>query len=127
MLTPVGVYLFQMQGLTCRPVLKGQQYTNAAVGMWKLLGGTLDGAVVDAIDDVMGRHAVNGAADRLGRTQHLLHHTREVPATSNTVLFQSIQLLRSVTDRSVFASYGSGLKLYYGSSCNLLSLPFLNC
>ena len=64
-----------MQGLTCRPVLKGQQFTNAAVGMWKLLGGTLDGAVVDAIDDVMGRHAVNGAADRLGRTQHLLHHT----------------------------------------------------
>ena len=46
-----------------------------------LLGWTIDGPVVDAVNDVVGGHTVDGAADRLRRAQHLLHHARELPAS----------------------------------------------
>jgi hypothetical protein len=39
-----------------------------------LLGGTINGSVVDSIDDVMRSHAVHCAAHRLGRSKNLLHH-----------------------------------------------------
>jgi hypothetical protein len=44
-----------------------------------LLGGPLDGSVVDSIDDIVGRHPVHGAAHRLSGAQHLLHHPGELP------------------------------------------------
>ena len=46
--------------------------------MFDLLGGTVDGAIVDAIDDVMGVHAVHGAANRLSSAKHLLHGAGEL-------------------------------------------------
>ena len=46
--------------------------------MFDLLGGAVDGAIVDAIDDVMGVHAVHGAANRLSSAKHLLHGAGEL-------------------------------------------------
>ena len=42
-------------------------------------GGALDGAVVDAVDDVMGVLPVHGAADRMGGAEDLLHHAGKLP------------------------------------------------
>ena len=46
--------------------------------MFDLLGGAVDGAIVDAIDDVMGVHAVHSAANGLGSAKHLLHGAGEL-------------------------------------------------
>merc|ERR1712001_240019 len=44
-----------------------------------LLARTVDLAVIDLVDDVVRVLAVDGAADRLGRAQDLLHHPGELP------------------------------------------------
>merc|ERR1712038_210075 len=44
-----------------------------------LLARTVDLAIIDLVDDVVRVLAVDGAADRLGRSQDLLHHPRELP------------------------------------------------
>ena len=46
--------------------------------VFDLLGGAVDGAVVDAINDVMGVHPVHSAAYRLGSAKHLLHGAGEL-------------------------------------------------
>merc|ERR1712037_1058526 len=57
------------------PVQEGTKCTWTRV---HLLGGAVDGAVVDAIDDVMGVHPVHGASHGLGSTENLLHRTGEL-------------------------------------------------
>merc|ERR1719150_3146319 len=46
--------------------------------MFDLLGGAVDGAIVNAINDVMGVHPVHSAANRLGSAKHLLHGAGEL-------------------------------------------------
>ncbi len=50
-------------------------YIQSWVEDQSLFGGTINGSVVDSIDDVMGSHAIHCAAHRLGRSKNLLHHT----------------------------------------------------
>merc|ERR1712038_1412962 len=44
-----------------------------------LLARTVDLAIIDLVDDVVRVLAVDGAADRLGRAQDLLHYPGELP------------------------------------------------
>ena len=46
--------------------------------VFDLLGGAVDGAIVDAINDVMGVHPVHSAANRLSSAKHLLHGAGEL-------------------------------------------------
>ena len=43
-----------------------------------LLRGTVDGAIVDAINDIVWVHPVHGAAHRLSGAEHLLHRAGEL-------------------------------------------------
>ena len=46
--------------------------------MFDLLGGAVDGAIIDAINDVMRVHPVHSAANGLGSAKHLFHRAREL-------------------------------------------------
>merc|ERR1719447_198650 len=75
--------------------------------VFDLLGGAVDGAVVDAIDDVVGVHAVHGAANRLGSAKHLLHGAGELlghgpgshnPGGCNNVIHGDVAAVLDVLD-----------------------------
>ena len=46
--------------------------------VFDLLGGAVDSAIVDAIDDVVGVHPVHSTANRLSSAKHLFHGAGEL-------------------------------------------------
>merc|ERR1719471_1582501 len=67
----------------------------------------LGGAVIDAIDDVVGVHAVHSAANRLSSAKHLLHGAGELlshgprsdnPGGRNNVIHGDVAAVLDVLD-----------------------------
>ena len=75
--------------------------------MFDLLGGAVDGAIVDAINDVVGVHPVHSAANRLSSAKHLLHGAGELlghgpgshnPGGRNNVIHGDVAAVLNVLD-----------------------------
>merc|ERR1719411_752705 len=75
--------------------------------VFDLLGGAVDGTIVDAINDVVGVHAVHSAANGLGSAKHLFHGTGELlshgpgshnPGSRNNVIHGDVSAVLDVLD-----------------------------